>query len=78
MRDLTGGAQTVTVEGATVRQVVRNLEKAYPGMWERLCDGDDLSPHINVAVDGVIGSLGMLERVEPDSEVHFLPAVSGG
>jgi sulfur-carrier protein len=81
IRDLTGGQQTVTVEGATVRQVVRELEARFPGIAARLCeDAEDgeLSPHINVAVDGVVSPLGMLEPVGPESEVHFLPAVGGG
>lgn len=78
MRDLTSGRQSVEVSGATVRQVINNLEAAYPGIRERVCDGDDLSPHVGVAVDGVIGGLGMLEPVGAASEVHFLPAVSGG
>lgn len=78
MRDLTGGEHQVEVGGATVRQVIENLERAYPGTRERLCDGADLSPHVGVAVDGVMAPLGMLEPVGPESEVHFLPAVSGG
>ncbi len=78
MRDLTEGRQTVEVEGSTVRQVIRNLEEAFPGIRSRLCAGDELAPHINVAVDGIVTRIGMLERVEPESEIHFLPAVSGG
>ncbi len=81
IRDLTGGQQTVAVDGATVRQVVRNLDSRFPGISARLCedaDEGDLSPHINVAVDGVVSPLGMLEPVGTESEVHFLPAVGGG
>ncbi len=50
MRDLTEGRQTVEVEGSTVRQVIRNLEGAFPGIRARLCAGDELAPHINVGV----------------------------
>ncbi len=78
MRDLTKGRQTVEVEGSTVRQVIRNLDVAFPGIRARLCSGDELESHINVAVDGIVTRMGMLERVAPESEVHFLPAVSGG
>jgi len=78
MRELTEGRQTVEVEGSTVRQVIRNLEVAFPGIRARLCTGNELATHINVAVDGIVTRMGMLERVQPDSEVHFLPAVSGG
>jgi molybdopterin synthase sulfur carrier subunit len=78
MRDLTGGQTVVAVKGSTVRQIVENLEAAYPGIRKRLLRGDKLKPTIGVAVDGDVSRLGLLERVGPNSEVHFLPAVSGG
>jgi sulfur-carrier protein len=78
MRDLTGGEGTVQVSGATVREVIRNLDNQYPGVRDRLCEGDGLSPYINIAVDGEVAGQGMLEAVGPDSEVHILPAVGGG
>ena len=78
MRDLTQGRRTVAVEGATVREVIRSLEAAYPGLGERLCDGDDLNPYIEIAVDGAIAPLGLLSPVGENSEIHILPAVSGG
>ena len=31
-----------------------------------------------VIVDGVTSELGLLAKVGPDSEVHFLPAIAGG
>ena len=78
MQGLTGGKHTVEVEGSTVRQVVEALEQAYPGMKERLVEGGRIKPSISVAIDGEVTTLGMLERVGENSEVHFLPAISGG
>ncbi len=80
MQVLTGGQKTVQVEGASVRQVINNLEKDYPGIKARLCeeDGTDLLPGIAVIVDGETSQLGLLEKVGEDSEVHFLPALGGG
>ncbi len=78
MRDLTGGAEKVEVEGATLRQVINNLDARFPGSKARLCQEDRIRPNVAVAVDGEITRLGMLQTVRPDSEVHFLPAVSGG
>ena len=78
MQTLTGGEHQVQVEGATVRQVVENLERAHPGMKERLVEGNRIKPNISVAIDGEITPLGMLEKVGENSEVHFLPAISGG
>ncbi len=78
MQGLTGGDDRVLVQGATLRQVVNNLGAIYPGLKERLLDGDDLSPGIAVSVDGEFTRLGLLQPVLGDSEVHFLPAISGG
>lgn len=78
MRTLTGGATQVDVPGATVRQVIAELETRYPGLRDRLCDNDELRPGIAVAVDGHVTSRGLLQKVQPTSEVHFLPAIGGG
>ena len=78
MQNLTEGQHTVEVQGATVRQIIENLEKAYPGMKARLVADNRVKPNISVAVDGDVTPLGMLEKVMDNSEVHFLPAVGGG
>jgi molybdopterin synthase sulfur carrier subunit len=80
MLPLTQGQQRVQIEGSTVRQIVNNLEKKFPGTKVRLCDDqeDDLLPGVAVIVDGDASQLGLLERVREDSEVHFLPAIGGG
>ncbi len=78
MQSLTDGKSQVRVEGATVRQIINNLEREYPGVRARLVEDDRVKPNISVAVDGEVTPLGMLERVGEDSEVHFLPALGGG
>ena len=80
MQELTGGQQQVQVPGATVRQILNNLEKAYPGIKARLVDleEDELLPGVAVIVDGEASLLGMMEVVRQASEVHFLPAIGGG
>ena len=78
MQSLTDGQHEVQIEGATVRQIVNNLDAAFPGMKERLMDDDHMKPNISVAVDGEVTPLGMLEKVGENSEVHFLPAIGGG
>ena len=40
LRSLTSGEESITVPGATVREVIDNLESRYPGMKERLCEDD--------------------------------------
>ena len=78
MQRIAGGKEQVQVAGATIRQVVNNLEKEYPGMKEELCEENDRNPGIAGVVDGETSNLGMLERVNEDSEIHFIPAMSGG
>ena len=78
MQRLSGGKEQVQVAGATIRQVVNNLDKEYPGMKEELCEDDDINPGIAVVIDGETSNLGMLERVNEDSEIHFIPAMAGG
>ena len=80
LQQLTGGKQQVQVAGATVRQVINNLEKDYPGTRAFLIDEeeDELIPGIAVIVDGETSLLGLIERVQENSEVHFLPAIGGG
>ncbi len=78
LRDLTGGRETVAVAGASVRQLIDALDRTYPGIKDRLCDADGLRPGIAVAVDTQVARLGLAQPVGEHSEVHFLPAVSGG
>lgn len=78
LQPLSGGKQKVSLPGETVRQVIDNLELQFPGMRERLLDGDRLRPAIAVAVDGVISQEKLRHRLEENSELHFMPAISGG
>jgi molybdopterin converting factor small subunit len=78
LRGLTGGRSTVEARGATVGEMVDDLEARWPGLRARLMDGDRLLPNLSVAVDGEISPLGAREAVGPSSEVHFVTAIRGG
>jgi len=78
LRDLTGGQQSLTVPGSRVDEVIEELQRLYPGIKERLCDGDGLRSGIAVVVGTEVARLGLREPVGPDTEVHFLPAIAGG
>ncbi len=77
-RDLTNGQETVVAEGETVGEVVDQLEQAFPGMAARLCAEGQLRPHIAVAINGEVTRRGLRERLTEPSELHFIPALSGG
>jgi molybdopterin synthase sulfur carrier subunit len=78
MRDVTDGQEQVKVEGETLGTVIAALDRDYPGIAERLCDGDKIRPSIQVSVDGRLAQRGLAEPVHEDSEVQFIPAISGG
>ncbi len=78
MRKLTHGQDQVEVEGATLREVINNLEVAFPGIKARLCKNDRVRREVAVAVDGEISNQGLRRKVGAQSSIYFLPAVSGG
>ena len=78
MQNLTNGADKVNVDGETVREVIDNLEESYPGFKARLCDGNRIRKNISLYIDGTISREGMRQPVKEDTEIHFLPAISGG
>jgi hypothetical protein len=68
----TGGIERIELDASDVRELFRTLEARFPGLGETLRGG------IAVAIDGDIVNNPLLEPVGPDSEVHFLPSISGG
>jgi molybdopterin synthase sulfur carrier subunit len=78
LRNLTGGAAQVAVEGRTVREVIDALDRRFPGIKPRLCREDSLAPGLQVAIDDVMTTRGLRATLQPDSELHFLPAIGGG
>lgn len=78
LRILTAGEERVVVPGRTVREVVENLNVLFPGVKGRLCEEEQLKPHIAVAINGEVTPEGLQQRIEETSEVHFIPALSGG
>ena len=54
LRTLTGGETKVTVEGGTLREVLDRLDAVYPGLKNRLVDGDRMASGMAVFVDGAV------------------------
>lgn len=78
MRDLTQGQERVAADGRTVGEVIDSLEAAHPGVRARLVVDGALSPAVSVFVNERLGRLRLLEPVEAQSQVRFVPAVAGG
>ena len=78
LRSYTGGAATVTAEGATVEEVLGDLERRYPGMRFRMIDEQRrIRPHIRIFV-GQQEARDLRLPVGPKETVHLLCALSGG
>ena len=81
LRPLSGGASTVSVEGATLADVLKNLNAAHPGFSDRLLDSaGNLHKFVNVFVadDDVRYMDGLNTAVPVGSTVSIIPAVAGG
>ncbi len=81
LRRYTGGADAVSVEGATVGAVVDDMERNHPGIKERLCDeAGQVRRFVNIFVNGDdIRSLNDLDTpVGEGDEVAIVPAIAGG
>ena len=78
LRDLTGGQEQVVVLGDTLRQAVDELERLHPGLKARLIYDDQLRPDFSIIIDGTVSHLRLRQPLSEDSEIHLLPAISGG
>jgi molybdopterin converting factor small subunit len=76
-----GGEPSLQVAGATLRQIINNLEERFPGIREELIDpelDDRVIRSISAIIDGEAADMGLRTTVGENAEVHFLPAIAGG
>ena len=81
LRKLTQGADEVDVQGDTVKALVNDLERKFPGIKERICDETGkVRRFVNVYVNGDdIRFLQNLETSVRDGDsISIVPAVAGG
>ncbi len=80
LRTLTGGADEVSAEGATVAELIEDLEKRHPGIRERLLDEKGVRRFINLFVgDEDIRFLdGLKTELKGGELVSIVPAIAGG
>ncbi|HYZ91936.1 MAG TPA: MoaD/ThiS family protein [Actinomycetota bacterium] len=81
LRKLTKDRAEVEADGGTIRAIVDDLEKQFPGFKERMCDEQgELRRFVNVYVgEEDIRFLDGLETEIPQGElVSIIPAVAGG
>ena len=80
LREEAGGARQVEATGATVRELLEDLSGRMPSLGEKVYDGSEIRPYVNVYVDGedVRTSGGLDAPVREGATVVLLPAMAGG
>ena len=71
LSQFTGGLETVEIEAPRLHELMLALSARFPGLAGQL---DELA----VAIDGVIYNSAPYQKLNLDSEVYFIPRVSGG
>ena len=72
LRDAVGGAASINIEAATIRELLRKLVERYPRLQTPINDG------IAVSIDGEIFRDQQETEIPHDSEVFLLPRIPGG
>jgi molybdopterin converting factor small subunit len=81
LRKLTKEQAEVTTDGGTVREIVDDLEKQFPGFKERMCDEKgELRRFVNVYVgeEDIRFMDGLDTKIPEGEQVSIIPAVAGG
>ena len=81
LRKFTNNIGDVEIDGDTVKELIDNLDKKYPGIKQRLCDENGtIRKYINIYVgDEDIRFLqGEKTKIENNKEVIIVPAIAGG
>jgi molybdopterin converting factor small subunit len=71
-RHLTGGQSQIEVEADTVRRLILELDRRFPGL------GRQVDESMAIAIDGEIFQDAYSAALRPDSEVCLIPKIAGG
>jgi molybdopterin converting factor small subunit len=71
-RRLTGGQTEFDIEANTVRRMIAELDRRFPGLGHQIDEG------MAVAIDGEIFQDAYQTPLSPDSEVVLIPKIGGG
>jgi molybdopterin converting factor small subunit len=80
LRAEASGAREVEASGATVRELLEDLSERVPALGEKVYDGSEIKPYVNVYVDGEdVRTRGGLDApVGENATIVLLPAMAGG
>ena len=81
LRSLTAGQSLVEVGAKDINELIRELEKAFPGFKERICDeGDQIRRFVNIYVneEDIRFKEGQSTLLKEGDDVSIVPAIAGG
>ncbi len=81
LRKLTKDEEVVAAEGGTIAEILTNLDAAYPGLIERICDEQgNVRRFVNIFVNDE--DIRFLQEkataVKAGDEISIVPAIAGG
>jgi molybdopterin synthase sulfur carrier subunit len=71
-RKYTGGVREFEVEAKILRDVIKEMDRRYPGL------GEHLEEETTVAIDGEIHEVAYYRPIRQGCEVFFIPKLEGG
>ena len=71
-RRYTGGQREFEIVATTLRDVIVEMERRFPGL------GHVLEEETGVAINGDLHEVGYFQTVPPGAEVFFIPRIEGG
>lgn len=78
LRSYTKNRSEVSAAGGTMSELMRDLDRQFPGMRFRMIDEQDgIRQHIRLFVNGE-PALGLSVPLQPHDEVQIICAISGG
>ncbi len=78
LRTFTQNESRVVVQAETVGKAIDELDQLFPGIREQLLQDDRIRPTLSLVIDGKTSQKGLRQKLSQESEVHFLPQISGG
>ncbi len=77
-KDVTDGTRRVEAPGRNLAEIIRALDRIFPGMESRILRDGQILPYVMITVDGAVARHGLETPVRPESEVCILPTMGGG
>ena len=78
MRKYCEDKNIVEISAKTLGELIDSLEEIHPGTKAHIIEEGSIKPGVAAVVDHTTTRKGLLEKINDDSEIHFINAVSGG